>query len=245
MREPAPEPRLHPLRVPAPLRRVIARRPDDRVDLARRPLPAELLAVEAESRSRACSASSPSSAVERFADRLGLRVDQARGAAARLGQRGDVGGDDRRAARHRLQHRQAEALVDRRQHERLGARVQPGQLARPARGRAASARRGPPRPRTAAGGRRRRAAPRPRAPAPPRRARARERFLRAVWEATTARTDGPARFGPGVNAGQRRRGTTSASTPSNSPVRCARTRDRDHAPGAAGDQRQQAALHAA
>ena len=42
---------------------------------------------------------------QRLAQRLGVRLDEPGGAAARLGQRGRVRGDDRRAARHRLQHR--------------------------------------------------------------------------------------------------------------------------------------------
>ncbi len=53
-----------------------------------------------------------------------IGVDQQRRVAAHLGQRGAVGGDHRRAARHRLQARQPEALVARRQHERLSAAVQ-------------------------------------------------------------------------------------------------------------------------
>ncbi len=45
-------------------------------------------------------------------------VEQQRGVAGDLGQRGGVRAGDRHAARHRLEHRQPEALVQRREHER-------------------------------------------------------------------------------------------------------------------------------
>ena len=63
--------------------------------------------------------------------REGLRVvgvGEQRGAAAGLGQRGAVGGHDRGAGRHRLDARQAEALVERRHGEGGGARVEGGQV---------------------------------------------------------------------------------------------------------------------
>ena len=64
---------------------------------------------------------------QRLAQRLRLGLGQAGGAGAGLGQRGGRGREHRRAARHRLQHRQPEALIERREHERLGAPVEPGQ----------------------------------------------------------------------------------------------------------------------
>ncbi len=54
-------------------------------------------------------------------------VREQRGVAADLGQGGAVRGHHRRAARHRLEGRQAEALVDGRHRERAGAGVQAGQ----------------------------------------------------------------------------------------------------------------------
>ena len=170
---------------PAPLRPRASLRPDDRVDLARGPLPGE-----------PAGALEPERAQPRP---LGLVAEQARSAppgsppararsAARrrrgLGERGRVGGDDRRPARHRLEHRQAEALVERGQHERLGAGVEAGQLVVGDVAEQLGARPGRARPRTAGGGRRRPGARRRRSPsaAPPGRARA--RFLRAVCDAT-------------------------------------------------------------
>ena len=69
--------------------------------------------------------------VEQVARRGGhlVRRRQPGGSAGGVRQRGEVGGDDRRPARHRLEHRQAEALVEARERERLGARVQAGEQA--------------------------------------------------------------------------------------------------------------------
>ena len=85
--------------------------------------------------------------------------------AADLAQRRLVGGDDRRAAGHRLEHRQAEALVARREHERRGAAVEVGELVLSSRSRAGRRRPRAARARARAPsrGRRRRAAGRRRA----------------------------------------------------------------------------------
>ncbi len=58
------------------------------------------------------------------------RVDEDRRAAGRLGQRRGLGGDDGRAAGHRLDDREAEALVERRERERGGAGEQAAQAVR-------------------------------------------------------------------------------------------------------------------
>ena len=52
------------------------------------------------------------------------RIDQDAGVADDLRERAAVRGDDRDAERHRLEHRQAEALVERRQHEQRGSCVE-------------------------------------------------------------------------------------------------------------------------
>ena len=128
--------------------------------------------VAEQRRGRARANASPSGGASRAAPPRGLR------------QRGDVGGDHGRPARHRLEHRQAEALVEGRQRERLGARVEAGQQRvghgprQPQRveplPRAANCGRWPPATTTST--------PLGASAAPPGRARA--RFLRAVWEAT-------------------------------------------------------------
>ena len=79
------------------------------------------------SRSRARRASSASSAVSAAAKASPSGGDEDRGAAARLRQRGRVGGDHGRAAGHRLQHGQPEALVVGGERERRRARVEAGQ----------------------------------------------------------------------------------------------------------------------
>ena len=52
------------------------------------------------------------------------RVNQDAGAARDFRERADIRGHDRDAERHRLQHREAEALVERRQHDHAGSGVQ-------------------------------------------------------------------------------------------------------------------------
>ena len=56
-------------------------------------------------------------------------IHQQRGLTAGLRQRRAIGGHDGRPARHRLQARQAEALVARGEHEGLRPGVQGGQVA--------------------------------------------------------------------------------------------------------------------
>src|SRR3954464_1799472 len=53
-------------------------------------------------------------------------LDEAGGVPTRLRERARVRGEDGRAGRHRLEHRQAEALVERRQDERCCSGVQAG-----------------------------------------------------------------------------------------------------------------------
>ena len=98
-------------------------------------------------------------ATQRSCERVDIaRPAEQRGVADELGDRRRVRRDDGRAARHRLEHLKAEALVEARVEERVGAAVVLHELARPTRARRA-ARRPPPR-RTR---RRRPAARRPRA----------------------------------------------------------------------------------
>ena len=68
--------------------------------------------------------------LERVADAVREPVlgDDDGGVADDLEQRLVAHGDDRRAARHRLEHRQAEALVEGRLHEARGAAVEGGEL---------------------------------------------------------------------------------------------------------------------
>ena len=88
------------------------------VNAAARPSPARGQAFALES----------GGAQERVGERVGvIRVREQRGVAAHLRERSPVRGDDRGAARHGLERRQAEALVDGRQRQRRGARVQAGQ----------------------------------------------------------------------------------------------------------------------
>ena len=73
------------------------------------------------------SASSVASLRQRLREGGRLGLHQQRGVAACLRQRGAVGGDHGRAARHRLQAGKAEALVQRRHGERERAGVEAGQ----------------------------------------------------------------------------------------------------------------------
>ena len=74
------------------------------------------------------SRSSPSArAIASASSPVVARVGEQRRVPAGLGQRGAVGGDDRCAARHRLQAREPEALVELGQHERPRAGVEAGQ----------------------------------------------------------------------------------------------------------------------
>jgi hypothetical protein len=54
------------------------------------------------------------------------RIDQDPGAVDELGQRRDLGGDHRGPARHGLEHREPESLVQRRVHQRVGAAQERG-----------------------------------------------------------------------------------------------------------------------
>ena len=68
-------------------------------------------------------------AAQPVADRLDRqRIDEQRGVAGDLGGGGDVRRQHGRAAGHRLDHGQPEALVQRRERERRGAAVQRGQV---------------------------------------------------------------------------------------------------------------------
>ena len=65
---------------------------------------------------------------EHFVDAVGycvrvVRIHQECGIAGHFRQRRDVGRDDRRAAGHRLERRQAESFVQRREHEHAGQAV--------------------------------------------------------------------------------------------------------------------------
>ncbi len=54
---------------------------------------------------------------------VGFRIDQRTGVAEHFGQRAAIRGDDRHAERHRLEHRDPEALVEGRLHQEAGALV--------------------------------------------------------------------------------------------------------------------------
>ncbi len=67
--------------------------------------------------------------MHRHRERVGtIGIAEDRGVARDFGQRRRVRRDDRTARRHGLEHRQPEALDDRREHERAGAVEQPHDL---------------------------------------------------------------------------------------------------------------------
>ena len=71
-------------------------------------------------RTLARNAESPTNACHRVSQTLGIvRVDQEAGVADHFGQRAAVRSDDRHARRHRFESGQAEAFLERRQHEQL------------------------------------------------------------------------------------------------------------------------------
>ena len=77
------------------------------------------------------SAARSSASADAAGDRLGVeRVEQHRGVADDLGQRACARRGDRAAARHRLERRQPEALVEAREDERRRPAVERDQLAR-------------------------------------------------------------------------------------------------------------------
>ena len=63
------------------------------------------------------------------------RDDEASGVARDLAQHGDVARDHRGALRHRLEHGEPEALVQAREREHVGARVERGEVGTPDRAR--------------------------------------------------------------------------------------------------------------